>query len=137
MKKENRVISALLSLFIFIPLFADEFLLSAKTIEGTVLSVGPPRHTGKGPITNEVMINEKNRFPVGYSVNPGLAEIFEQNKEIILYETKLLYRIIAVEKNGVKYSNYYSRLNLFVWLSIFCLPIFSAYNLWRWFKGKY
>ncbi|QEY16379.1 hypothetical protein D0C16_10535 [Cellvibrio sp. KY-GH-1] len=135
---EERIIYWIVALLIWIPLVTDQYLLEYKSIEGVVTHIAEPIRSQKGFKSVSVKIKEPNAFAKEYSVNPSVAEMLSINVKVTLHESRLLFRVVGIEQNGVLASNRNGGINMVILGAIFLLPLYllSLSFLWLYRKFK-
>lgn len=85
-----------------------------------------------------IKLKEPNAFAKEYSVNSPVAEKLSLNAKATLYESRLLFRVVSVEQNGVLISNRMGGINMVILVAILLLPLYllSLSFLWLYRKSK-
>jgi len=135
---EERIIYWVVALLIWIPLVTDQYLLEHKSVEGVITSIATPIRTHKGFKSVAIKLKEPNAFAKEYSVNSPVAEKLSVNLKTTLYESRLLFRVVSVEQNGVLISNRMGGMNMVILVAILLLPLYllSLSFLWLYRKSK-
>lgn len=121
----EKMIYSIVAFLIWLPLFADQYLLEPKIVVGNIekISVAVGRNH-KGFETVKIRLKELNKFSVEYSVNPHVAKTLKENHTATIYESRLLFRILKVEQDDVEASNSYGGLNVTIVIVIFLIPTY-------------
>ena len=135
---EERIIYWVVALLFWIPLITDQYLLEPKPIEGVVTNITEPIRTNKGFKSVVIKLKEPNSLAKEYSVNSPVAAKLSLNGKAILYESRLLFRVVSVEQNGVLISNRMGGINMVILVAILLLPLYllSLSFLWLYRKPK-
>lgn len=135
---EERIIYWVVALLIWIPLVTDQYLLEPKLVEGLITNISEPGRSHKGFKSVVIKHKEPNSFAKAYSVNAPVAEKLSVNVKATLQESRLLFRIVGVEQNGVLISNRMGGMNMVILVAIFLLPLYllSLLFLWLYRKSK-
>jgi len=135
---EERIIYWVVALLIWIPLVTDQYLLEHKSVEGVITNIATPIRTNKGFKSVVIKLKEPNAFAKEYSVNSPVAEKLSLNAKATLHESRLLFRVVSVEQNGVLISNRMGGINMVILVAILLLPLYllSLSFLWLYRKCK-
>ena len=134
---EERIIYWVVALLIWIPLVTDQYLLDPKSIDGVVTSIAEPIRANKGFKFVAIKLKEPNSFAKEYSVNSPVAEKLSLNVKTTLHESRLLFRVVSVEQNGVLISNRMGGINMVILVAIFLLPLYLLALSFLWLYRKY
>lgn len=121
----EKFIYFIVAILIWLPLVADQFLLEQKLIVGNVEQISAPlggRYKGFESV--KVRIKEPNKNSVEYSFNPNAAKKLIVNHQVAIYESRLLFRVLKVEQEGVVLSNNYGGLNMAILVTVILGPAF-------------